>query len=80
MGGMDRKSSPSAALVVAAFLLVTATYFCSFYALLEPRPFVSGAGTIYPKYKIGGEVSRVVYAPAYKLYLFVDRVWYLGEE
>jgi hypothetical protein len=79
MGGMSGKPSPFAPIVVAGFLLLTLTYFCSFYALLDPPPEITGAGTIYPTYRFGGEVSRVVYSPAYKLYLLVDRLWYMGD-
>jgi hypothetical protein len=77
MGGMERKSSAVApiAVAVAVALLLPAIYFGSFYALLEPPPFVGGAGTIYPRYRIGGETSEVIFAPAYELYLAV-----IGEE
>jgi hypothetical protein len=75
MGGMK-----PTAVVIAVALLIPAIYFGSFYALLEPPPFVGGAGTIYPRYRIGGQVSEAVYSPAYELYLSVDRLWYIGEE
>jgi len=70
---MERKRFEAAPIVVVVCLLLTAAYLGSFYALLEPRPMVTSAGTIYPRYKIGGGVSEMIFAPAYELLLVWDR-------
>jgi hypothetical protein len=73
MAGMKRDPFQAVPIVVVACLLLTAAYLGSFYALLEPRPMVVSAGTVYPRYTIGGKVSEIVFSPAYELYLVWDR-------
>lgn len=63
-------------LAISLVIVLTILYVGAYYALLLPPPFVTGAGTVYPQYRIGGRAAIVSIHPIHEARWRSDHAWY----